>query len=274
MKKISFKSTAGFTLIEIGIIVPILILTILVLFDALFAMIQSSNMERTKINMSYDRQIAITNIESDVVLSSTFLPVLDPSSMNDVYKPTTNGNKWSYLGSGASKRVLILKTYSTTKNPLDSSRRPVFIGNPLDELCNATNIYFNDVLQYNVIFFVENNNLYRRRIVDAATQTCEPQYQKQSCPSVVDLGAAQHSSCKADDELLARDVSNFTVAYYASKSDTAPIDVYATGADPNLVTTAVDAEISVTITKKTSGKTMTDTSKLRLSKLNTKLKTN
>lgn len=270
------SKSAGFTLIEIGIIVPILIVTVLVLFDALFAMIRSSDVEAGKIDMTYDKQIAVNNIESDVILSSLFLPSLDTGLTTDPYPPTSNGGAWSYLGDSSTSRVLIARIYSTTLNPLDVNRQPVFIGNPAGVECNATNIYFNNVQQYNAVYFVKNGNLFRRRIIDKTTLVCDPgQYQKFSCPSQDDLDAqglgARSSTCQADDELLATNVTDFTVQYYGSKTSTTPLDVYAVAADPNLVSTAADAELTITMTRKVSGDTITSTSTLRMSKLNAKI---
>lgn len=277
MKKIDNHSkSAGFTLIEIGIIVPILIVTVLILFDALFAMIRTSTVERGKIDLTYDAQNAITNIESDAVLASMYLPTVDTNVTADPYPPTANSGAWSYLGDSTTSRVLIVRLFSTTTNPLSSDRQPAFIGNPAGAECNTTNIYFNDVQQYNAIYFLKNGNLYRRRLIDKTTNLCDPgQYQKLSCPSQEDLAAqglgSRNATCQADDELLASDVTNFSVQYYASKLGDTPLDVYAVSADPNLVTTAADAEVSLTISRTISGETITKTSTLRMSKLNAKI---
>ncbi len=277
MKKINIHSkSAGFTLIEIGIIVPILIVTVLIIFDALFAMIRASEVESGKIDLTFDKQTAINNVESDVILASLFLPSVDSGMTTDPYKPTTNGNAWSYLGDSSTSRVLIARLYSTTLNPLDANRQPAFIGNPAGSECNATNIYYNNVQQYNAIYFVRDSNLYRRRLIDKTTLLCDPgQYQKFSCPSQDYLTSkglgTRNGTCQADDELLAANVSSFTVQYYSSKTSTTPLDVYAVSADPDLVTTAADAEITLTLSKKVSGETITTTSKLRMSKLNAKV---
>mgnify|MGYP001407092577 CR=1 FL=1 len=277
MKKVDIHpKSAGFTLVEIGIIVPILIVTVLILFDALFAMIRASSVERGKIDLAYDAQNAITNIESDAVLASMYLPAVDTGITADPYKPSSNGGSWSYLGDSAASRVLIVRLFSTTANPLSSDRQPAFIGNPAGAECNATNIYFNDVQQYNAIYFLKNGNLYRRKVIDKTTSLCNPgQYQKFSCPSQEDLTAqglgTRNATCQADDELLASNVTNFTVQYYGSKLGNTPLDVYAGGADPNLVTTAADAEISMTLSRTVSGETISKTSSLRMSKLNAKI---
>ncbi len=267
--------TAGFTLVEFAIVVPILIVTAIVLFDGLFAMIKSSTTERAQIDISYEKEAAVNAIESDNILASLYLPTND-ATLTDPYTPTTNSGTWSYLGTSSTERALLMRVYSTYGSPLSSTRQPVFIGNPVGAECTGANIYFNDVQQYNVAFFIKNGNLYRRRLVDKTTLTCFAQYQKLSCPTVADLAAIgispRNSSCDGDDELLAKNVTNFSINYYGTKTATTPLDVYAGGADPNLVTTAVDAEITLTINRTVSGQSITSTSTLRMSKLNTKPK--
>lgn len=266
--------SSGFTLIELAITIPILLVTAIILFDVLYNTIQTSALEREKVNLVHDRQTAMNIIEDDTILASKFLPTKD-AGYNDPYLPSTNGGAWSYLGGGSTSRALILRTYSTTTNPLASSRQPVFIGNSAGAECSGPNIYFNDVQEHNVIYFIRNGELYRRRVVDAVGPYCVGQYQKLSCPTQAYLTSqgmgTRNSACGADDELLASNVSNFTISYYNSKTSTTPLNVYAGGADPNLVTTALDAEITLTLSRTIAGKTLSSTSSLRMSKLNTEI---
>ncbi len=268
MKRITrlpFAAHQGFTIIEFAIVIPILILVAISMFNILLSILNTNDFERDRLNAIHDKEAAIDIIESDVALSSRYLTTID-SGVENPYPPTSNGGTWSYKGDSATSRYLILRTYSTTENPLSGNRQPVFKGSGTD--CDTAHLYFNEVQRYNVIYFVKNNNLYRKRLVNTSAPTCSTQYQKLSCPSKVDLGTNQLSSCKADDELLLSNVSSFTVNYYPSRTSTTASDVYASGADTALVTGATDAEVIVTVSKKSSGKTMTVTGKLRMTKLN------
>lgn len=268
------RFSSGFTIVELAITIPILLVTAIVLFDVLYNTIQTSALEREKVNLVHDRQTAMNIIEDDAILASKFLPAKD-ASYTDPYLPSTNGGVWSYLGGGTTTRALILRSYSTTTNPLSSTRQPVFIGNSAGSECSGANIYFNDVQEYNIIYFIRNNELYRRRVVDATSLYCVGQYQKLSCPTQAYLTSqglgTRNSACGADDELLTSNVSNFTVSYYDSKTSTTPLDVYAGGADPNLVSTALDAEVTLTVSRTIAGQTLSSTSSLRMSKLNTEI---
>lgn len=268
------NKSAGFTLIEIGIIVPILIVMVLIIFDALMSMIRASTLETAKINVTYDRQIAMSNIESDLVLASLYLATAD-TIYPDPYDPDSG---WSYEGSGQNERVLIARMYATTLNPLDPNRRPAFQNDnePSNAACTSANLFSNPVQEYNVIYFVSDGNLFRRRLIDTTNTLCSPgQYQKLSCPSQEDLSAqglgTRDSTCSADDELIASDVSAFNIQYYGSKTSNTPLSVYSGDTAENraeLVTTAADAEVSLTLSRKIGGNTVSSSSTLRFSKLN------
>jgi type II secretory pathway pseudopilin PulG len=257
----------GFTLVEVGIIMPMLIVIVIGLFGVLFAMIHSSAIEKVNIAITYDAQKVLTAFEGDASLTSAFLPTSD-TTVADPYKPTTNGNQWSYLGDATTSatRVLMMRVYNTSTNPYSTTRTPSY----LSALgCTESTIYLNSVLQYDVIYFVSGSNLYRRTDIDTTQATCLTPYQKQSCPSLDTLGlSSRDAACVVDDELIAKDVTAFSVDYFASDSETVPLDVYSTGADPDLVTTATTVVITTTITRKAYGDNLTGSSTIRVSRLN------
>lgn len=260
-------SQKGFTIVELAIVVPILIVTVIVLFESLFSLVRSSALNRTAIDITYETQNALSAIENDTILTNTFLPTTD-SAVTDPYKPTTHSGQWSYLGNeaGDPNRVLILRVYNTTGNPLSVDRKPAFL---TDEGCDPSTIYFNEVLQYNLIYFVQNGTLYRRHALDTTKSTCETPYQKQSCPSLATLGLpSRHTACAADDEVVARNVREFSVQYYPSKNSTTPIAVYEPSADPDAVTAAAAVDVSLTLARPTYGQDVSNSSSIRIAKVN------
>jgi len=266
-KNIKKAYSDGFTLVEIGIIVPILIIIAITLFNSLFAMLRSSATQKVDITITYDTQKALAALETDATLTSVFLPTTD-ASITDTYKPATNGGTWSYLGGSLSSptRALIMRVYNTSTNPYSASRKPSY----LSALgCGLSTLYFNSILQYNLIYFVSNGNLYRRVALDTTQATCDPVYQKQSCPSLDTLGTpSRDASCSADDELVAKNVTGFAVNYFSSQISAVPLSIYSSGADPNLVTTAAAIEVTVTATRKTYGQDITGSSTIRISRIN------
>lgn len=259
--------SAGFTLIEIGVIVPLLISSLLIIFSALYVLLKSSSIESTSLNSVYDTQDALSTIERDATLTSQFLPTTE-TGITDLYKPTTNSNTWQYYGDtlSSSTRVLILRSYATIDNPQATSRRPAYINNLG---CGASTLYYNSVQSYNTIYFVKNKKLYRRIATNSSQPTCSTPYQKQSCPSSEDLGGSRDASCKADDELIASDVSNFSVAYYATPTSTNNLDVYSNTTSGSQVLTAATVKISLTITRTAYGTPVTYTATTTISKQNT-----
>ena len=255
----------GFTIIEILVTMVIVSVCAFFLFTTLYDMLSSSSFENERLKAMHDRQSALATIESDALLASRFLSTLD-TNLSDTYPPTSNGGIWLYKGESATSRYLLLRAYSTTGNPLSNSRQPVFIGSGTN--CDADHIYFNTVQRYNIVYFVKDGDLYRRRIADTATPTCSVQYQKTSCPALMNPDASHTAPCSADDEKLLTNVSNFSVQYYDTKTSSTALNVYDSGADPSLVTTAVDIEVTLGVSERVSGKTFTTQSTLRMTKLN------
>src|SRR5690606_29463721 len=109
-------------------------------------------------------------------------------------------------------RVLITRSFSTSTNALDNARQPVFTNTP--EFDCATQMYYQPQLTFLSVYFVKNETLYRRVLTDTTTALCHvnAQQQRQSCPPYITSG--RHASCQANDEVLLKGVTNFTVAYY------------------------------------------------------------
>ena len=262
-------STAGFTLIEVAIVVPILALTVLSLLTALTAIIRTSAMTRSQVNITYDLRSALNTIEDDVLLTSLLLPTIDSTltgviTVSDPYKPTTNGNTWSYLGDSSSIRTLILRRYATTTNSYAPTRQAVYLN---ANGCGATTIYTNEALSINVIYFIKNNNLYRRILTDTSKATCSTQYQKQSCPTIESLGGSRNAICKADDEMILANVTNFNITYLTdSRYDTA-YAAYTVG-NSALVSTAGTIKVDITARAGVGSQAVTSSSSIRITKLN------
>lgn len=259
-------SEAGFTLVEMAIVVPILILIALSLFEALFTVVQTSTQERVEMNLAYEKNVAMNEIESDIRIAPLFVPQLDTNTAGQdanegISNPLGTGNTWYYAGGGQDKRVLILREYSTTVNPLIAGREPVFVGS--GAACSDPSVATNTIQTYNTIYFVQNQTLYRRRVVDPLTKdpVCgNVQYQRTSCPTA-------SASCPAD-EIIASNVTAFNVTYYSSGDPTAtPLDVY-TGPSPSLLASARSAQIDITQTRPAGGTNITSSISLRIATLN------
>lgn len=258
-------SESGFTIIEVGIVVPMLIVMLLGLTSTLYFALRANVTQQVQTTSAYDIQQALSIMERDVALTSQFLDTTDTTA-TDAYPPSTNGGKWSYLGSGTTQRTLILRSYATTTNPDSNDRQPAFMN---QVGCDADKIYYNDAIDYNTIYFLLNNNLYRRRILKpTATSPCNTPYQQQSCPSLETLkSGSRDSSCQSDDELIVSGVSEFSIDYYGMDPD--PLDAYNGTSGATTVQNATAVEIRITTTRKAMGKDAKVTSSLLMPSLNT-----
>lgn len=261
----SKNNQRGFTLIEVGIVVPILLLIVLGLVSSLYFAYTIYVTERVQAQSSYDISEGLSMIEKDVSLSSQFLSTNDATT-TDAYLPASNGGTWSYLGESENVRALILRTYTSTTNPESNNRSPVFV-NQLG--CSADRVYYNDVLDYNTIYFVSQNNLYRRRIVNSTSPSlCQTAYQAQSCPSLETLGTpTRNAACASDDELIVKDVIDFRVTYYQNSASSTPLDTYTSGGDA-LLPSSNAIEVSITTGRKSMGSVTPVRSSILIPKLN------
>ena len=258
----------GFTIVEVMIVLVVVGL-IFPLFTFILNMYHDAYYLDEKVKMSTEASQALWYMEDNVRIAGSFLTSV-PSAYTDPYGPhnlgTAGAEAWSYKGDSAASRVLITKNYSTTANPLNSGRQPVF-KNTAAFNC-TTQMLYQPQLTYVAIYFVKDKTLYYRLVTDKVSALCpgNVQQQKHSCPPYITSG--RHASCQANDEILATNVSNFTVAYYQIIQDgvNVQLDATYTSSDPDILVTADYAE--VTLTESTRDGAVTTTLKQRMTKVN------
>lgn len=244
----SRKGSSGFTMVEIAVVV-LLVGMLFPLFSFILTMYHDAYYLDEKTKMNSEAAQALWYMEDSVRVSSTFLTAV-PGEFQDAYGPrnlgTAGAQAWSYKGDSATSRTLITKNYSTTANPLNTGRQPVF-KNTSSFNC-TTEMFYQPQLTYTSIYFVRNNTLYYRVLTDKTSTLCpgNVEQQKQSCPPEITSG--RHSSCETNDEVLATNVTNFTVAYYRIIQDgtSEQIDASYSSNDPDVLTTADYAEVTLT----------------------------
>ncbi len=289
----SSKKAAGFTIVELllAIILSGVIITIFV--STLMSMMRTATIQKTQLELSQKNQIALDTIERDIRVALAFDTSPAFAAFTDSYGPNNIDNTWSgtwsYKGSDANHRVLILRQSATTTNPLARSRSPVYVQgslvNPYAEQnaslnCTAYNsstaptgtLSYNPPLPYYIIYFVRDNKLYRRILTDAQTTLCASsvQYQKQSCPKA---DTTPHANCRAYDELIAENVASFSVAYntitYNSAGQATVVDsgAYAVS-DPDALAETSNVLVTLKLQKIVSGADTNTTLSVRVSRAN------
>jgi hypothetical protein len=215
------KPHSGFTIVEILIVAPIVILVIGVFVSTIVSMTGEVLATRAANTLAYNTQEALNLIEQDVKLSGAFLATnnialispqgYDNSTANFHNADATNG------------AMLILNIYATTSNPLSATRGLVYASDQPNS-CNSTLINQNLPVMLNVVYFVKNSTLWRRVIAPSyyATIGCvnssigAPWQQPSCAPS------ASGVFCKTQDMRLVDGIASdgFSVKYYPSPSST------------------------------------------------------
>lgn len=258
VNKHSNQSSAGFTLIEMLIIAPIVVLALGGFIALMVTMVGSVLTTRDQTTMTYESQDALNRVEDDIRLSAQFLTttgsLVSPQGVNDgagafTSTPTSN--------------TLLLYTLATTKNPVDSTRELVYYKNqPYD--CGAQKA-FNQVSFNKVIYYIKNGSLWRRTVMptyntnataDAET-VCDAPWQQNSCSP----GYGTGTRCQTNDIELMKNVTDLDVEYFSSSNSTTDIG-------PGNAQTATTVKVTVIGSKNTAGNTVATTQSTRATRLN------
>lgn len=251
----------GFTVVEVMVIAPVLMLVIGVFVGVITELVSQSVVSRAQSQAVYDVQDALSRIEQDVKTSSGFLStnsmsstILSPQGLNDDTTAYTGGSS-----------VLILKMTATTTNPNDSAVKPVYSNTP--NTCTNVNVIYNTPMIYNVVYFVKNGSLWRRTMMPSGYNNspsvvwCNTAYQQPSCT----VGVVNANCLTEDIEILQNmDTSTtpFALNYYTNANNFTPTAI-TSGNASTLNTVQVNL-----ITKSTiAGKDIKKSGSLRVSNI-------
>lgn len=250
----------GFTLVEVAIVAPILILVIMAFVATSLSMLNNALITSDRSKMTYDIQNALSTIEQDIRLSTQFLD--NSRNLNQ-----GQGRNENFTGNEAftSDKDLILNSLATLENPLDAERQLAYYANQ-PNICGdqKTN---NRPFIYKSIYFVKDSTLYKRTIIpDYNLETgenidentlCDKPWQRNSCLQKDD------SICQTQDMKLLDHVKSFKVEYFNSPDSTT-----ANESNDSKATNAVAVKILITTEKTVAGETLTLNRSIRATKLN------
>lgn len=199
------KNEQGFTLVEVLIMAPIMILTIVFLMSFLFSQYGQLTQQGAQINLQTEAQVVTFSMEDDVFFANAFVQNLN-DGLSDTYQPSGG---WKY---NTTPQTLIISDPAVTKNHRDANRQPVYI-NTLG--CDASVLDQNSPLYNNIIYFVSGTTLYKRTVSAPSTMsTCGTSFQKQTCPA-----SNATTACPAD-KILTDKVESFSITYLDSNNVT------------------------------------------------------
>lgn len=198
MVRLSHNEQA-FTLIEVLVIAPILMLTIVVLMTFLFNQYGQLTQQGALINLQTEAQNITFSMQDDIFFADSFEQNMN-ANLADAYDPPAG---WTY---NTNPSTLIISTPALTGNRRSANRTPVYI-NTVG--CDQAVIEENSPLMNNVIYFASGTTLYKR-IISAPNNmaTCGTSYQKQTCP------AANATTSCPPDRVITKNLSKFTLKYY------------------------------------------------------------
>ena len=225
MQSMSPNKSRGFTLVEVLVIAPIVILSVGAFVGVMVNLtgeVLKTQQQNTAVQQTQD---ALDTIERDIKLSGAYL------AGNELVAPSpqsyTNGaagvNHFTNVTTDSTKPIknmLILRTFTTDKNPLDSGRKPVYTNQPSGS-CDANRKTTNKLQPYNVIYFVKDGSLWRRTLLQTGRGTpelCDTIWQKPSCAPI----ATKNTACLVNDMKLVDNVTKFDMEYFPDATSTTP----------------------------------------------------
>lgn len=245
----SSRNTRGFTLIEMLIVAPIVLVTIATFVGVIIFITGEVLSSRANNSLAYSIQDALNTIEDDVRLSGAFL------ATNNVTIASPQGydnNTQSFQNAGSSNgTALILNSMATTNTYYSPDRRLIPLANS-PNACSSAQVNQNQMMTLNTVYFVKDNTLWKRTLLPSNYQTkgcnsTQP-WQKPSC------NTGSGGICTIKDTKLVQlpntSDSSLTVQikYYTSPQSTSELTAASTGSDPTARQTALRSASSVYIT--------------------------
>ena len=241
----------GFTLVEMLVIAPIVLLVTAALIGFMISLVGSVMVSNARTQSLYDIQDSLNQIEQDAFFSVGFLdnsgPVTSPQGVNNDTTAFTSGG-------ATTSNTIIFSQPGTDKNPADASQQLVY--HPIPVSC-VGQVQINMVLYTKTIYFLKSGVLYRRVIVPSdATTACSTPWQRNTCTTINQGG---NPLCVAKDAKLLTNVSAFSVTYFNKANPGTTIT------DP---TQADSLKVSITTSTTAAGATTNSTLELSASKTN------
>lgn len=257
------KNKAGFTLIEMVIIIPIAVFVVLGMVTAVISLTNQASLTNAITRRSNDIRYALDILEQDISLSNAFL-VENSFDLDSSQRLNNQGFK---VVNDHGQKQLILQSLVTTDNPLttDSMKKLVHV-----KFGGSTDCALNPPMYSNTVYFIDNNTLYRRVLfpTDYADLHCEPAIWQQPTCRIVSGGF-----CKTEDMKLVENAELDIIFMTAAEPDTPLTFVFDTSFSPSERQKALDSaeiiriQINSDVTEVEGDRPVVLTSALRASRI-------
>lgn len=246
MKKDCNRS--GFTLVEVLIIAPIVVLVISV-FVAFIVNITGEVLKtRASIESFGQTRSALDFIQSDAQLSAGFAGT---TGVVDSPQGSDNGTAaWTNSGATTTDEPLIITRLATNKNPIASDSAIVYTDSP--NSCGGSDYQENTAYSYYSVYFIQDGTLWQRNVMPGypASNLCATPWQLPSCAE-----GETEPICISNDVKLVENVTSFDVEYI--------------GADGNATdvrSDAVNVDVTIDTSKNVVGQSLPVSNNLRIAK--------
>lgn len=257
------------------VVAPLAIITVAVVVTAMVSMIGDSISSYTRAENSYDIQNTLDRIEKDARISSGFIGTFSAIPAGQGRNADDSSNKLDatkFDATVATSNDLILNQTASTSNPYDSARNIVYYAKQPND-CNTSTTYLNRPLSVKVAYFAvkdpspaTTSTLWRRVFVppynqnaSVDTQTvCDSPWQRPSCPTLV------NANCKAIDERLLSNVTNFAVTYYDASGNA----IAASAKTNDSLRNAVNVKVDIKVQEKSAGNSVETSGTARATRTN------
>ncbi len=242
----------GFTLVEVLIIAPILILAIsgfIVLIVTITGDVLKSNAGN---QAAYGTQAAVDTFEQDARLATSFLTTsTTPESPQGYTNTAAPFNLNNSSGSPTTTVVAIMNMPATNKNPLDPTREIMYKRGALANCTNVNAYKQNDPYMINIVYFYTEDSgsktLWRRTVFSnthSSTPLCGGTiWQKRSCAP----GTPASAICQTEDVKVLSNIDTIRASYFRDFSFTNPATYALTS------TEGVGVELDITVNQKVAG---------------------
>lgn len=263
----------GFTLVEVAVVVPMIIVIVIGILSMLVILVRSNVVQSTRSSLVNDTRIALGSIEKDTDASDLFFPDTLPSATyKDFNEPGLTGTYKTYgtLASGASStnlNTLFIQTYNQILDPQDTTNTKAIAAFKGASPCSATSMSSTNIAPMAALYFVKNGVLYRRIITDRTNPALcgTGPLVRQTCPTGSDANVPQ---CLRKDTALLDNVSQFKVDYYLNAYDVSALNAYVASPSPT-IDQAKSILVTVSSSATASGTRVSHTVSLRVTRLNT-----
>lgn len=258
------RNQKGFTLIEVVVILPVMIVAIAITITFMVNLMLSIGTKNANIALQLEAQSALFTIRDEIQFANFFEGSIQPNE-EDANQPAGGWDSTKDSTATPSNIRLIISEIAYTANRQNPDRAVVRIKNAPSP-CTATDLTGNQAATNTLIYFWDppTGKLYRRVVIPDQTLNCAVTYRKKTCPA-----SAVTPTCP-QDLLLAENVKAFSVTFYSSKTGSPDVAI-----DPTTLTGTAGkakfikvtrADIILTLERMIGGEPTSATAKISIKK--------